>query len=97
MPPYARSFCEALAKYMREVLPITQPSVGKSAAARNSPQNRALRNARPGTREAPERCPGGPNSYDLLWALGPGTPPLRIRGGVFLWAPRVHTAPHLQS
>ena len=34
MPPYARSFCEALAKYMREVLPITQPSVGKSAAAR---------------------------------------------------------------
>src|SRR5438046_10497886 len=62
-----------------------------------SPQNRALRNARPGTREAPERCPGGPNSYDLLWALGPGTPPLRIRGGVFLWAPRVHTAPRLQS
>jgi LysR family transcriptional regulator, nitrogen assimilation regulatory protein len=34
MPPYAKSFCEALAKYMREVLPITQPSVGKSAAAR---------------------------------------------------------------
>jgi LysR family nitrogen assimilation transcriptional regulator len=34
MPPYAESFCEALAEYMREVLPITQPSVGKSAAAR---------------------------------------------------------------
>lgn len=34
MPPYAKSFCEALAEYMREVLPITQPSVGKSAAAR---------------------------------------------------------------
>ena len=34
MPPYAKSFCEALAKYMREVLPITQPSVSKSAAAR---------------------------------------------------------------
>src|SRR3954454_7118212 len=34
MPPYAKSFCEALAKYMRELLPITQPSVGKSAAAR---------------------------------------------------------------
>ena len=33
MPPYAKSFCEALAKYMREVLPITQPSVGKSAVA----------------------------------------------------------------
>ena len=34
MPPYAKSFCEALAEYMREVLPITQPSVGKWAAAR---------------------------------------------------------------
>ena len=34
MPPYAESFCEALAEYMSEVLPITQPSVGKSAAAR---------------------------------------------------------------
>lgn len=32
MPPYAESFCEALAAYMREVMPITQPSVGKSAA-----------------------------------------------------------------
>ena len=29
MPPYAESFCEALAEYMREVLPITQPSEGK--------------------------------------------------------------------
>src|SRR3954470_17317306 len=34
MPPYAEGFCEALAKYMREVLPITQPSVGKSGVAR---------------------------------------------------------------
>ena len=34
MPRYAESFCEALAEYMREVLPITQPSVGKSAATR---------------------------------------------------------------
>jgi DNA-binding transcriptional LysR family regulator len=34
MPPYGESFCEALAEYMREVLPITQPSVGKSAPAR---------------------------------------------------------------
>jgi DNA-binding transcriptional LysR family regulator len=34
MPPYAKSFCETLAKYMREVLPITEPSVGKSGAAR---------------------------------------------------------------
>ena len=34
LPRYAESFCEALAEYMREVLPITQPSEGKSAAAR---------------------------------------------------------------
>jgi LysR family transcriptional regulator, nitrogen assimilation regulatory protein len=34
IPPYAKTFCDALAEYMREVLPITQPSVGKSAAAR---------------------------------------------------------------
>ena len=29
MPPYAESFCDALAEYMGAVLPITQPSVGK--------------------------------------------------------------------
>src|SRR6266567_3461980 len=34
LPRYAESFCEALAEYMRELLPITQPSEGKSAAAR---------------------------------------------------------------
>jgi len=34
MPPYAESFCEALAEYMREVLPITQPSENQMAAAR---------------------------------------------------------------
>src|SRR5262245_53633210 len=34
LPPYAESFCEALAEYMREVLPITQPSEGKTAATR---------------------------------------------------------------
>jgi LysR family transcriptional regulator, nitrogen assimilation regulatory protein len=33
MPPYAESFCEALAEYMRRVLPITQPSVSKRATA----------------------------------------------------------------
>src|SRR5204862_2552754 len=32
MPNYAQDFCTALAKYMREVLPITQPS--SSVAAR---------------------------------------------------------------
>jgi hypothetical protein len=31
MPPYADSFCEALADYMREVLPITRPSSSKKA------------------------------------------------------------------
>jgi LysR family transcriptional regulator, nitrogen assimilation regulatory protein len=34
IPGYAESFCEALAEYMREALPITQPSKSKTAAAR---------------------------------------------------------------
>ena len=34
LAPYAKSFCEALAEHMREVLPITRPSVSKKAAAR---------------------------------------------------------------
>src|SRR5712692_164259 len=34
MPPYAESFCEALAEYMREVLPITRPSVSRSDTRR---------------------------------------------------------------
>jgi LysR family nitrogen assimilation transcriptional regulator len=34
IPPYAESFCEALAEYMGEVLPITRPSKTKTAAAR---------------------------------------------------------------
>jgi DNA-binding transcriptional LysR family regulator len=33
IPRYAESFCEALAQYMREALPITQPSASKSATA----------------------------------------------------------------
>jgi DNA-binding transcriptional LysR family regulator len=37
MPPYAESFCEALANYMREVLPITHPTGSKMAAARKQP------------------------------------------------------------
>jgi LysR family nitrogen assimilation transcriptional regulator len=46
MPPYAKSFCDALAKYMREVLPITQPSEGKTAATRKqvAARNRRRRN-----------------------------------------------------
>jgi LysR family transcriptional regulator, nitrogen assimilation regulatory protein len=36
MPPYGESFCDALAKYMREVLPITHPTEGKAATARKS-------------------------------------------------------------
>jgi DNA-binding transcriptional LysR family regulator len=34
MPPYAECFCEALAEYMGEVLPITRPSASKMAATR---------------------------------------------------------------
>jgi LysR family nitrogen assimilation transcriptional regulator len=34
MPPYAESFCEAVAEHMGAVLPITQPSLGKPVAAR---------------------------------------------------------------
>jgi hypothetical protein len=34
MPPYAEGFCEALAKYMGDVLPITRPSAGKTVTAR---------------------------------------------------------------
>ena len=37
MPAYAESFCEALAEYMREVLPITQPSERRMAGARKRP------------------------------------------------------------
>ena len=39
MPSYAQSFCKALAAYMRELLPITRPSL--SAASRSK------RHARP--------------------------------------------------
>jgi DNA-binding transcriptional LysR family regulator len=34
MPPYAEGFCDALAKYMRELLPITHPTESRKAAAR---------------------------------------------------------------
>src|SRR5206468_1528540 len=34
LPPYAESFCEALAEYMREVLPITHPTESKMDGAR---------------------------------------------------------------
>jgi LysR family transcriptional regulator, nitrogen assimilation regulatory protein len=34
MPPYAESFCEALAKYMGDILPITRPSASKKVNAR---------------------------------------------------------------
>jgi LysR family nitrogen assimilation transcriptional regulator len=35
MPPYAVCFCEALAEYMGEILPITRPSTSKTAATQN--------------------------------------------------------------
>jgi LysR family transcriptional regulator, nitrogen assimilation regulatory protein len=34
MPPYAEGFCDALAKHMRELLPITHPTDSTTAAAR---------------------------------------------------------------
>jgi LysR family transcriptional regulator, nitrogen assimilation regulatory protein len=46
MPPYAESFCEALAAYMRDVLPITQPSASKMAATRKQATVRKSRRRR---------------------------------------------------
>jgi hypothetical protein len=43
VPPYAESFCEALAKHMREVLPITHPTESKMAAAPKRPAVRKTR------------------------------------------------------
>ena len=43
MPPYAESFCEALAEYMRGVLPITRPTESKMAAAQKQPAVRKSR------------------------------------------------------
>jgi LysR family nitrogen assimilation transcriptional regulator len=43
IPPYAESFCETLAEYMREILPITLPSASKTAAVR---KQGAVRKAR---------------------------------------------------
>jgi DNA-binding transcriptional LysR family regulator len=36
IPRYAESFCEALAQYMREALPITRPSASKVAARKKA-------------------------------------------------------------
>jgi LysR family transcriptional regulator, nitrogen assimilation regulatory protein len=48
MPPYAEGFCDALAKYMRELLPITHPTESKIAPApkRNRSSRDSLRLAR---------------------------------------------------
>ena len=46
MPPYAESFCEALAAYMRDVLPITQPSARKMVATRKQATVRKSRRRR---------------------------------------------------
>src|SRR5262245_58177924 len=50
MAPYAESFCEALAEYMRQILPITRPSSGESAATRKQPVVRKQRGAPNSTR-----------------------------------------------
>ncbi len=44
IPRYAENFCEALAQYMREALPITQPSASKAATARKQAAVRKRRN-----------------------------------------------------
>jgi LysR family transcriptional regulator, nitrogen assimilation regulatory protein len=36
IPPYARSFCEALAEYMRKALPITQPTASEGAGRKQA-------------------------------------------------------------
>ena len=43
MPPYAKSFCEALAAYMREVLPIPHPTGRKIGPPRRQPAVRQSR------------------------------------------------------
>jgi DNA-binding transcriptional LysR family regulator len=43
LPAYAESFCETLAEYVREVLPITRPSTSKTAAV---PKQAAVRQRR---------------------------------------------------
>ena len=45
IPPYAESFCEALAEYMWQILPITRPSIDKFAVARKQPVVRKPRAA----------------------------------------------------
>ena len=45
IPPYAKSFFDALAEYMRQILPITRPSSGESAATRKQPVVRKPRAA----------------------------------------------------
>jgi DNA-binding transcriptional LysR family regulator len=45
LPPYAETFCEALAEYMREVLPITHPTEGKIGRAH---KQSAIRTSRTG-------------------------------------------------
>ena len=43
LPPYAESFCEALAEYMREVLPISHPTDAKTDGARKQSATRKSR------------------------------------------------------
>jgi LysR family transcriptional regulator, nitrogen assimilation regulatory protein len=43
LPPYAESFCEALAEYMREILPITHPTESKMGGP---PKQSAIRKSR---------------------------------------------------
>jgi hypothetical protein len=44
MPPYAESFCEALAEYICEILPITRPTESKIGGARKQSAIRPRKN-----------------------------------------------------
>jgi DNA-binding transcriptional LysR family regulator len=45
LPPYAESFCEALAEYIREILPITRPTESKLEDARRQSVIRSRKNS----------------------------------------------------
>jgi LysR family nitrogen assimilation transcriptional regulator len=50
LPPYAESFCEALAEYIREVLPITHPTESKMGGGRKQSAIRKSRQRRGSSR-----------------------------------------------
>lgn len=63
MPPYAKSFCQALAEYMREVLPITRPTAAKPSPAQKSTLKQSAAKAARKTRRSPRHV-GVPSFAD---------------------------------